>query len=33
LGLFSPHFGQICQVSVSLVYFVKKSAFCFIDSL
>jgi hypothetical protein len=31
LGLFSPHFSQICQGIVNLIYFLKESAFCFID--
>jgi hypothetical protein len=33
LGLFPPHFSQICQGPVNLVYFFKEPAFCFIDSL
>jgi hypothetical protein len=33
LGLFPPHFSQICQGLVNLVYFFKEPAFCFIDSL
>jgi hypothetical protein len=31
-AFFSPHFSQICQGSVNLVYFFKEPAFCFIDS-
>jgi hypothetical protein len=30
---FSPHFSQVCQGSVNLIYFFKEPAFCFIDSL
>jgi hypothetical protein len=30
---FCPHFSQICQESVNLVYFFKEYAFCFVDSL
>jgi hypothetical protein len=33
LGFFSPHFSQVCQGSVNLIYFFKEPAFCFIDSL
>jgi hypothetical protein len=29
----SPHFSQVCQGSVNLVYFLKEQAFCFLDSL
>jgi hypothetical protein len=32
LDFFSPHFSQVCQGSVNLVYFFNEPAFCFIDS-
>jgi hypothetical protein len=31
--VFSPHFSQVCQGSVNLIYFFKEPAFCFIGSL
>jgi hypothetical protein len=33
LGFFFPHFSQVCQGFVSVVYFLKEPAFCFADSL
>jgi hypothetical protein len=33
LVLFPPHFSQICQGLVNLVYFVKGPTSCFIDYL
>jgi hypothetical protein len=33
LGFLSPHFSQICQGCVNLIYFFKEPAFCFIDPL
>jgi hypothetical protein len=33
LGLFPPHFIQICQGFVNLVYFFKEPTFCFDDAL
>jgi hypothetical protein len=33
LGFFSPQFSQVCQGYVNLVYFLKETAFCFVDSL
>jgi hypothetical protein len=33
LSFFSPHFSQVCQESVNLIYFFKEPIFCFIDSL
>jgi hypothetical protein len=33
LGLSPPHFSQICQGCVNIVYFFKEPAFCFVDSL
>jgi hypothetical protein len=33
LGFFFPHFSQVCQGSVNLVYFFKEPAFYFIVSL
>jgi hypothetical protein len=33
LHLFLPHFSQICQDIVNLVYFFKEPALCFIASL
>jgi hypothetical protein len=32
MGFFSPHFSQICQGSVNLVYLFKEPTFCVIDS-
>jgi hypothetical protein len=33
LGFFSPHFNQIYQGSVNLVYFFNEPAFSFVDTL
>jgi hypothetical protein len=33
IWVFSPHFSQVCQGSVDLVYFFKEPTFCFINSL
>jgi hypothetical protein len=32
LGLFPPHFSQICQKFVNFAYFFQEPAFCFIDT-
>jgi hypothetical protein len=33
LDLFPPHFSQICQGLVNLIYFFEEPVFCFLDSL
>jgi hypothetical protein len=33
LGVFHPHFSQIGQGLVNLIYFLQGPAFCFVDSL
>jgi hypothetical protein len=33
LGFFRPHFSQVWQGFVNLVYFFKETAFLFVDSL
>jgi hypothetical protein len=33
LGLFLPHFSQICQGLINLFYFFRELVFCFVHSL